>query len=177
MPDPSPIVIVAKKVCPAVITVVVSKDLPRIDGFYFLPSGSPDSVIPKMGKKIKEKTQIGGGSGFIVSKDGYVLTSNHVVADPAAEYTILLDPAKKYAAKVLSRDSVHDIAVLKIDQNNLPFLELGESEKIEIGEQVIAVGNPLGEFHDTVSAGIISGLSRFITAQSGMNGDTSNLKG
>lgn len=178
MLEKSPIVEIAKRVCPAVITIVISKDLPKIEGFYFLPFGEKNLVLPKVeNKNKKEKTKIGGGSGFIVSENGYVITSNHVVSDTEAEYTIILDPQKKYPAKVLSRNPLQDIAILKIEEGNLPFLELGDSENIDLGETVLAVGNPLGEFHDTISAGIISGLSRLITARDGFNGTSSRLKG
>src|SRR4030042_69477 len=99
--EKSPIVEIAKKVCPAVVTIVISKDLPKVDGFYFFPFGGQQYVMPKFDKQ-KEKTKIGGGSGFIVSADGYTLTSQHVVADMEADYTVILGPDKKYPAKVLS---------------------------------------------------------------------------
>ncbi|MCX6718236.1 MAG: trypsin-like peptidase domain-containing protein [Candidatus Staskawiczbacteria bacterium] len=132
-------------------------------------------VCPAEGKV--EKTQIGGGSGFIVSENGYVLTSNHVVSDTTADYTVILDPKRKYPAKILSRNPINDTAVLKIDDGKLPYLEMADSDKIELGEEVIAVGNALGEFTDTLSAGIISGLSRFITAFGGMDHQMQNLRG
>lgn len=184
MPIKSPIVEIAKKVCPAVITVVVSKDLPRVEEFLNFPFGNAGKD-----KKIKtEKTQIGGGSGFIVSPDGYVLTSNHVVADESAEYTVIVEPTKKFPAKVLSRNPINDIAVLKIAPPergpaaagrdiDLPYIELGDSNEIEIGEEVLAVGNALGEFTDTLSRGIVSGLSRYITAFGGAGNQMQNLRG
>ncbi len=176
----SPIVEIAKKVCPAVITIVVSKDLPRAENFYSFPIGGKEYIMPKLekGQKSKiEKTQIGGGSGFIVSESGYVLTSNHVVADTTADYTVILDPKHKYPAKVLSRNPINDTAVLKIDGERFPFLEMADSNNIELGEEVVAVGNALGEFHDTLSAGIVSGLSRIITAFGGMDHQMQNLRG
>ncbi len=176
----SPIVAIAKRVCPAVITVVVSKDLPKIDDFYSFPFGGKEYIMPMTEKGVKnktEKTQIGGGSGFIISKDGYVITSNHVVADTTADYTVILSPTKKYPAKVLSRNPINDIAVLKIEGNNLPYLELANSDNIELGEEVVAVGNALGEFSDTLSAGIVSGLSRYITAFGGIDHQMQNLRG
>lgn len=172
----SPIVEVAKKVCPAVITIVVTKDLPKIEGFYYFPFGGEEFLLPKF-KKEKEKTKIGGGSGFLVSEDGYILTCHHVVSDPEADYTVILDPKHKFKAKVLARDPLIDIAVIKIEGKKFPYLELGDSNKVELGETVIAVGNPLGEFEDTVSAGIISGLSRKITAYGGMPFKTMSLRG
>ena len=173
----SPIIEVAKKVCPAVITIVISKDLPKVEGFYFFPFGEQKFIVPKIEKGKKEKTKIGGGSGFIVSPDGYIITSNHVVSDRSADYTIILEPKKKYPAKVVSRDPINDIAILKINAKNLPYLGLGDSEKIELGQTVIAVGNALGEFHDTISTGVVSGLSRYITAFSGLNRQAERLRG
>lgn len=169
----------AKEVCPAVITIVVSKDLPKIEGFYYLPYGGENIMMPKLEEEgCKERTKIGGGSGFIVSADGYVLTSNHVVADKDADYTVLLDPDKSCSAEVMARDPINDIAVLKIDNGKLPYLNLGDSDKVEVGETVMAAGNALGEFHDTISLGIVSGLSRFLTAfGGGMSPQIENLRG
>ena len=174
--EKSPIVEVAKKVCPGVITIVISKDLPKIEGFYSFPFGGQEFVIPKI-EKGKEKTKIGGGSGFIVSSDGYVLTCSHVVSDPEADYTVIVDPQYKYRAKILAKDPLVDVAILKIDGKNFPFLELGDSGQIELGETVVAIGNPLGEFEDTLSAGIVSGLSRKITACSGVPFKATSLRG
>lgn len=164
----SPIVEIAKRVCPAVITVIASRDLPQIEEFYFLPFKGEKVAFPKKMNSDKQKTKIGGGSGFIVSKDGYVLTCNHVVEEQDADYTVILEPDKRYPAKVLSRDPLTDTAILKIeDGTSFPFLKLGDSDAVELGEAVVAVGNPLGEFEDTLSAGIVSGLSRRITAYCG----------
>ncbi|OGZ66794.1 MAG: hypothetical protein A3D34_03760 [Candidatus Staskawiczbacteria bacterium RIFCSPHIGHO2_02_FULL_33_16] len=176
----SPIVEIAKKVCPAVITVIVSKDLPKVEDFYSFPYGGKEYIMPMAGKNGKnevEKTQIGGGSGFIISEDGYILTSNHVVADTTAEYTVIINPKHKHSAKVLSRNPINDVAVLKIEGKDLAHIELADSNKIQLGEDVVAVGNALGEFNDTISAGIISGLSRYITAFGGIDHSMQNLRG
>ncbi len=170
------IVEIAKKVCPAVITIVISKDLPKVEGFYFFPYGNQKFIMPKLNGK-KEKTKLGGGSGFIVSPEGYVITSAHVVDDPKADYTVVLEPDKKYSAKILSCDPINDIAVLKINVKNLPYLEFGDSEKIELGQTAIAIGNALGEFHDTVSLGIVSGLSRQIIAGHPFSQQAERLRG
>lgn len=176
MSEYSPIVEIAKKVCPGVITIVISKDLPKIEGFYFLPFGGENLVLPKI-RGGKEKTKIGGGSGFIVSSDGYILTCNHVVGDSEADYTVILGPKQKYQVKILAKDPLVDVAVLKINNKNLPHLELGDSDKIDLGETVVAIGNPLGEFEDTLSAGIVSGLSRKITAYGGLPLKATSLRG
>ena len=171
------IVEIAKKACPAVITIVISKDLPKIEGFYLMPFGGKGIIMPKFKNGKKESTKIGGGSGFIVSPEGYVITSQHVVSDHEADYTVILEPKKKYPAKVLARDSINDIAILKIKADKLPYLELGDSSKIDLGEGVVAIGNALGEFHDTVSSGIVSGLSRYIQATNHITQQAEMLRG
>ena len=175
--EKSPIIDVAKKVCPAVITIVISKDLPQVDGFYLLPYGGEKLMMPKMNGKKKEKTKIGGGSGFFISADGYIITSCHVVEDTEADYTIIFEPEKRYPAKVISRNPINDIAILKVNAKDMPYLELADSDEIELGQTVVAVGNSLGEFNDTVSTGVVSGLSRFITAFSGTGQETAMLRG
>lgn len=177
MKNHSPIIEIAKKVCPAVITIVISKDLPKIEGFYLMPFGGRGIILPKFKKGKKEPTKIGGGSGFIISSDGYVITSCHVVVDKEADYTVILEPNKKYSAKVLARDPINDIAILKIKDKKLPSLELGDSNKIELGEEVVAIGNALGEFHDTLSSGIVSGLSRYIQATNRITQQAERLRG
>jgi len=144
-----------------------------------MPFGEPGIIMPKFKKGKKEPTKIGGGSGFIVSPNGYLITSRHVVTDPKADYTIILSLRKKYPAKVLARDPINDVAILKIQEKNnrLPCLKLGDSRKIELGEEVIAVGNALGEFQDTVSSGIVSGLSRYIQTTNHLNQYTERLRG
>lgn len=163
------IIEIAKKASPAVVSIVVTKDLPKIEGFYNMPMGGRNYVIPKIKKGAKETVRIGGGSGFLVSSNGFVLTNSHVVQDPHAEYTIFLDNEKNTKRKliVVTRDPIHDVAICKLEGSDFPHLELGNSSNLQLGEYVIAVGNALGEFSNTVSLGIISGLSRFITAQQG----------
>ncbi|MCU0653256.1 MAG: trypsin-like peptidase domain-containing protein [Candidatus Pacebacteria bacterium] len=172
----SPIVTVAKKVCPAVITIVVSKDVSRVEGFYFVPLGDQQTMVPKI-NNAPEKTKVGGGSGFIISPNGYIFTCAHVVDDIDASYTAIVDPEHKYECQVLAKDPMIDVAILKVDAKNLPSLDLGDSSAIQLGEEVLAVGNPMGEFDDTLSAGIVSGLSRKITAYGGSQMHETSLRG
>ena len=116
------------------------------------------------GTKLQE---VGGGSGFIISSDGMILTNKHVAADDTAEYTVLTNDGKKYPATVLARDPVQDLAILKINGSNFPVVKLGDSSNLQIGQSVITIGNALGEFRNTVSSGVISGLGRQITAGDG----------
>jgi len=181
-----------KKASPAVVSIVITKDLPIIEQcpqtfnpFFDLPPeirqffgddsfGGFQFYAPC--QKGTKKQEIGGGSGFIVSPDGLIVTNKHVVSDQSADYTVLLNDGKKYSAKIVARDPMQDLAVLKINASNLSTLNLGNSDSLELGQTVIAIGNALGEFRNTVSVGVISGLSRTITA-SGANFGSETIQG
>jgi serine protease Do len=162
-----------KEVSPAVVSIIISKDLPVIEQYYTNPFGDffPDIQIPQYRQNGTQKQEVGGGSGFIVSSDGLVLTNKHVVSDKEAEYTVLMNDGKKYPAKVLALDPVQDLAVIKIEGQEkdieFPFAKLGDSDSLQIGQTVITIGNTLGEFRNTVSVGVVSGLGRTITASGG----------
>ncbi len=110
----------------------------------------------------RSTTQSAAGSGFIISKDGYIITNHHVIAG-ANKVTVLLYDGTKYDAKVIGSDQQSDIAVLKVEANNLAALELGTSANIKVGDIVYAIGNPLGELANTLTNGIVSALDREIT--------------
>lgn len=161
---------IAEEASPAVVSIVVTKDMPKIEGFYQMPYQGKKLMVPKIKKGEKESVKIGGGSGFLVSDDGVILTNSHVVHDPKADYTVIMDheeEGRKHKVEVIARDPIHDIAICKMKGKNLPHLQLGNSADIKLGQFVVAVGNALGEFSNTVSLGIVSGLSRFIQAQPG----------
>jgi S1-C subfamily serine protease len=101
----------------------------------------------------------GAGSGVIISRDGYILTNNHVV-DFADEVTVQTFNGKSYQADIIGRDPSADLAVLKIDEKNLPVLEIADSDKARVGEWVLAIGNPYEYLTSTVTAGIISAMGR-----------------
>ena len=163
-----------KNASPAVVSIIITKELPvveqhwrEIDPFGGSPFGSPFDFkfrVPEYQQKGTKKQEVGGGTGFIISSDGLILTNRHVVADKNAEYTVLMNNGKKYPAKVLARDPVQDLAVIKIKAHNLKPLALGDSDKIQLGQTAIAIGNALGEFRNTISVGVISGLKRSIVA-------------
>jgi len=173
----SPIVTAVKKVIPAVVKIVISKDVPKIRRYFLEPFGSWGWAIPQDRVEGVEKVKIGGGSGFIVEANGIILTNKHVVSHPDADYTVFLGSGKEYQAKVLARDPINDVAIIQIDAKGLPTVELGDSSKLELGETLIAIGNALGQFQNTVSTGVVSGLSRFITASDGYSGQTNELRG
>lgn len=160
-----------KKASPAVVSVILTKNVPIFEEYW----SSPFQFFPEYRQKGTEKQKVGGGSGFIISSDGLVLTNKHVVEEADVDYTVVLSNGKKYSAKVLARDPLNDVAVLKINAQNLPTLKLGDSDKIQVGQSVIAIGYALGEFQNTVSVGVVSGVGRNIVAGSSYSGKTEEL--
>lgn len=159
------VISVVKENSSSVVSVVITKEVPiyeqdnsAFDPFDFF-------FTPQLKQKGTQKQQVGAGTGFIVSSDGLVLTNKHVVNVDSAEYTIVMSNGKEYPAKILAKDPVQDIAIIKIDTNEkLKPLTLGNSADVQIGQSVIAIGNALGEFENTVSVGVISGLNRTVVA-------------
>jgi S1-C subfamily serine protease len=116
-----------------------------------------------------DEIEIGGGSGFFVDKEGLILTNKHILAPyQNVNYKITTEAGKNFEAEIVSRDPLNDIAILKIKNLNnekFPFLKMGDSSKLKLGQFVLAFGNVLGIFRNTVSSGIISGLSRAVKAR------------
>ena len=168
-----------EKASPAVVSIIISKDVSKIQDFFSDPfsfdpffdpfgSGQQQQKGQNNGQGGTGKQEIGGGSGFIVSSNGLIVTNRHVVSDQEASYTVMTNDGKKYDAKVMAIDQVSDIAILKIEAGqSLPVLDLADSGSLKIGQTVIAIGNSIGEFRNTVSKGIISGLKRSVTAGDG----------
>lgn len=169
------VVSAVKKASPAVVAITISKNVPKIES---CPGQSPFSNLPpefqqffgggmnfsvpcEKGTELKE---VGGGSGFIISSDGLIVTNKHVASDKTAQYTIFTSDGEKYAATIIAQDPTQDLAILKIKASGLPTVALGNSSSIELGQTAIAIGNALGEFKNTVSVGVISGLARNIVA-------------
>ena len=120
--------------------------------------------------RLQQAVSEGAGSGVIVTNDGYVVTNNHVI-DGASKITVTLKSGQSYEAKLVGTDATSDVALLKIDANDLQPAVMGDSDKLSVGETVVAIGNPLGELGGTVTDGIVSALNREIT----IDGDTMNL--
>ncbi len=165
---------VVKKAGPAVVSVVISKDISQqqspfdIFGFFGQNQKPAQPVTPNV-------QQVGAGSGFLVSSDGMIVTNKHVVADQSAQYSVVTNDGKSYDAKVLAIDPTNDIAIIKIDINDAPHLDLADSTQLQLGQHVIAIGNSLGQYQNTVTSGIISGIGRSITA--GGAGELEQLDG
>lgn len=168
----NPVVSVIKKVLPATVTIVVSRDYKDVQKEvlkslpFFVPGAQKKLKIPKDEIDENGMVKTGSGSGFIASPEGIVVSNRHVIGNHAGKYLVITSDGKKYDARVIARDPISDVAILKIeDHNKFPVLKLGDSSKLELGETVLAAGNALGIFQNTVSSGIISGLARSIAAQ------------
>ncbi len=183
-----------QKASPAVVSITISENVPVVencplDPFSNMPQqfqqffgdgssfsfGFPTSTPCDTGKT--QLQEVGGGSGFIISSDGLILTNKHVVSDVNAQYSVLTNDGNTYTAKVLARDPNQDLAVLKINATNLPAVTLGDSDGLQLGETAIAIGNALGQFSNTVSVGVVSGLGRTVTASAPDTGAQETISG
>ncbi|MEK7599274.1 MAG: trypsin-like peptidase domain-containing protein [Patescibacteria group bacterium] len=179
------IITAIKKTLPAVVSVVVTKDLEEIASelpreFFHLPREEQAFLKSRLDQAPRDEAgriKVGGGSGFIIDPSGIILTNKHVIADPRAVYSILAADGKKYETKILAHDPINDVAILKIEAENLSAVEIGSARNIELGQTVIAIGNALGEFQNSVSTGVVSGLSRLITAITDISGHQERLRG
>lgn len=181
--EESSIIDTVKKVSPAVVSIVISKDLPLYqnraftfdqnffnDPFSNMPFQFQVPKTDQNGKVETQRQKVGGGSGFIVSEDGLVVTNKHVVDDPEASYSVILSDGRTFKVANISADQINDLAVLKLATDdgkkisNLPTVKLGDSSAIQVGQRVVAFGNALAEYDNTVTTGIISAKGRSLTA-------------
>lgn len=176
-----------KKTDPAVVSIMISKNVPKYEA-YVDPNQQQNPFsemfpnfffnIPQYRQNGTEKKELGGGSGFFVSSDGLIVTNKHVVSQTNVDYTVLMNNGKKYPAKVVARDAILDIALIKIEETggqSFPYLSLGNSDTLQVGQTVIAIGNALAEFRNTVSVGVVSGLARSVVAGDSSSGRTELL--
>lgn len=160
--EESVVIDIVEKISPSVVTVGVEQRIVNFDPFDFFqnPQGR------------REDQDI--GSGFIVASDGLIVTNKHVVSVPG-KYNVITNDGKKYNVENIYRDPVNDIAIIKINAKGLKPVEMGDSSKIKVGQLVVAVGTPLGEFRGSVTQGIVSGIGRGITAGSAFEGFAEKL--
>jgi serine protease Do len=159
---------IAEKTSPAVVSLraerVVTQDYPTLREWPFgEPFSDPfdwffRSPRQRTPRQPRRESRMAQGSGFLISSDGYILTNNHMVEE-AEKIEVELTDGRKFTIKVIGTDPDSDVAVVKIDAENLPYLELADSDALEVGEWVLAIGNPLGLSH-TVTAGIVSAKGR-----------------
>lgn len=171
--EESVVIDVVNKSLPSVVTVGISTII-REPGFIQIDPFDPfDPFKETLGEEKTVKQNI--GSGFIISEDGMIITNKHVVRDTDASYSIMTNSGEKYDVEKIYRDPLNDLAILKINAKKLTPLVLGSSSKLKLGQMVIAIGTPLGEFQNTVTTGVISGLGRGITAGSAFEGFVEKL--
>jgi serine protease Do len=154
--EESVVIDVAQKVSPSVVTVSMQTPARRVLQFNPFGGGFSQSIQGGQPQDI--------GTGFIVSADGIIVTNKHVVSDTTATYQVITNDNKTYDVKKISRDPANDIAVLKIDASGLQPVTLGDSSNLKVGQTVIAIGTALGQFRNTVTTGVVSGLGRGIQA-------------
>lgn len=160
------------RVSSSVVSIVISKDVPKLEVVYQNPFGNDPFFrdfglqVPVYRQNGTQKQKVGAGTGFLFDQEGYIVTNKHVVMDKNAEYTALFLNGRQLKASVVYLDPDDDIAVIKVDGKHAAA-SLGESAGLKLGQTVIAIGNALGEYNNSVSVGIISGLDRKITASGG----------
>ncbi|MCX6137500.1 MAG: trypsin-like peptidase domain-containing protein, partial [Ignavibacteriales bacterium] len=149
---------VAKEATPAVVSIVVTTKAKKTQGnefFHFFPDF-------KFRMPDQEEQSQGAGSGVIVTKDGYIITNNHVVQEADEKgIKVTLSDTRSFSAKLIGTDPLTDVAVIKVDANDLPLAMLGNSDEVRVGQWSLAIGNPLG-LNSTVTAGIVSYIGRNI---------------
>lgn len=160
---------VISETAPAVVSIVITKKEPMLKLQYVNPfQGDPlqgtGIQVPVWKQVGTQDQEVGAGTGFFIRQDGYIITNRHVVSDTGATYTAQLSDGTKKVAQVVYRDPNDDMAIIKVEGTGYPTIPLGDSSGLELGQSVAAIGNALGEYHNSVSVGIVSGLNRTIQA-------------
>lgn len=174
MGEPKPVVLseeslstveLVDRVSPAVVSIIERQVLATTKKRL-----GPFGLIQVPGDDVLRQT--GSGSGFVISANGTILTNRHVVDREGATYAVIFSDGSEYEAEVLAIDPLNDIALLHVEGDDLPFIALGDSEQIRIGQTVIAIGNALGQYQNSVTKGIVSGVDRRVIARDGMQSGT-----
>ena len=165
------IIDVVDKASPSVVTVGISQARRAGDIFNFNPFDPSSQQQRGSSQQIEQDI----GSGFVISEDGLIVTNKHVVSVSNVKYRVILKDNKSFDVIKTYRDPDNDLAILKIDATGLTPIELGDSDKIKVGQMAIAIGTALGEFRNTVTTGVISGVGRGITAGSEYDGGAEKL--
>lgn len=154
--ESSAIIDAAKDVSPAVVSI-----------------SSKKNVTGYLGQDVIQEAD---GTGFIITNDGLIVTNKHVAPDANATYTVVMANGKTYKGKVVATDPYQDLTILKIDATGLPIVNLGNSDQMKVGQYVVAIGNALGQFQNSVTVGVISAKGRHIDAANSSNGQTESLE-
>lgn len=156
------IINVVDKTSPSVVAIAATLNRTNLNPFdpFSAPRSNQSSTI---------------GTGFLVSSKGIIVTNKHVLSDPSLRYTVITKDGNKYEIRKVYRDPILDLAIVQINTTNLQPLELGDSSKVKVGQTIIAIGNALGKFTNTVTSGIISGLGRRVVAGDPFEGSSESL--
>jgi serine protease Do len=175
--EESMVIDVAEKASPSVVTVGISKTQKIFNPFMDMnPMSDPFGFFRRQSGTVQEKKiEEDIGSGFVISKDGLIVTNKHVVSDTSAKYRVITKDDKTYEVQKIYRDPANDLAILKIAASGLTSVEMGDSSKLKVGQFVVAIGTALGEFRHTVTTGVVSGLGRGISAGSMFEGMVERL--
>lgn len=169
--DRPPIPDMVANTLPAVASIIVTAEVPLYEQYLeeVRPFGQwwGSVTVPRQRQIGTEEQQVGGGSGFFVTDDGYLITNRHVVAQDNMSYSVVTNDGRSFPVTVVARDPMLDIAVLRVHEDTeATFAHLAFSDAVpKLGESVVAIGNALAEFPNSVSVGVVSGLSRTVTAQ------------
>lgn len=163
------------KVSPSVVTIGISQTRSVGSVFDFNPFDPFAPFQQRQGQSQKIEQDI--GSGFVISSDGLIVTNKHVVSAADATYRVITKDDKTYDVVKIYRDPDNDLAIVKINATGLTPIEMGDSDKIKVGQMAIAIGTALGEFRNTVTVGVISGVGRGITAGGPFDGGAEKLDG
>lgn len=178
--EESVVIDVVDKVSPSVVTIGIKKTQQLVNPFgnFFDPFGFFGTPGGNQQKPQEQKIEQDIGSGFIVAKDGMIVTSKHVVVDTEAGYKVITKDNKELQVEKIYRDPVVDLAIIKVNPGgtDLKPIELGDSSQLKVGQFVIAIGTALGEFRNTVTTGVISGLGRGIIAGDMSGGSSEKLE-
>jgi len=170
--EESVVIDVVEEVGPSVVTINIEKEEQTSPfNIEFGPFGFSFPQTPQQPQKVQQNI----GTGFIIGSDGLIVTNKHVMSDTQATYKVITKDDKTYEVQKIFRDPVNDLAILKIEASGLRPVEMGDSDKLKVGQFVIAIGTALGEFKNTVTTGVISGLGRGITAGSVFEGYAERL--
>lgn len=154
--EESAIIDTVKKISPAVVSIIAT--------------ASPNELLGRI-------YQVSAGTGFIITTDGLIITNKHVVANSQEKYTVIIQEGKSYQVKNIIPDPLSDLAFVKIDADNLPVVELGFSDQLQVGQQVVAIGNALGRYQNSVTSGVISALNRTVDVSGPLGSQTEKLEG
>lgn len=158
--EESAVIDVAERVSPSVVAISTTQRIFNPFDPFSIPKSQSSTI----------------GTGFVVSGKGIIVTNRHVVTDTDARYTVVTRDDKKYEIRKIYRDPVLDLAIVQIDGDNLPEVELGDSTRLKVGQTVVAIGNALGQFTNTVTTGVVSGLGRRVTAGDPFSGSAESLE-